>query len=158
MKKFIFSEDLKSSNLNNTLKYEIMDKIYQKKYKNLYFKRFAISIISLAFIFLFLFIGGLFSNHNKQDKITIVFNLKKPDAETVKLVGDFNNWDSSGINLIRKNGYWETELEVKEGSYRYFFVVDGKVVLDPDNPSIEDPFGDKVSLVNVYQENGVNKL
>ena len=135
-----------------------MDKIYQKKYKNLYFKRFAYSVISLALIFLFLFIGGLFSNHNKQDKITIVFNLKKPDAETVKLVGDFNNWDSSGINLIRKNGYWETELKVKEGSYRYFFVVDGKIVLDPDNPSIEDPFGDKVSLVNVYQENGVNKL
>lgn len=158
MKKFIFSDNLKENKLDNTLKYEIMDRIYQKKYKKVYFKRFVYSTVSLVFVFMILFIGNIFLNHDKKNKITIVFNLKKPGAETVKLVGDFNNWDTKGINLIKKDGYWKTELKVKEGSYRYFFVVDGKVVLDPDNPSIKDPFGDKVSMVNVYQENGVNKL
>ncbi|TYB31761.1 MAG: hypothetical protein FXF47_02505 [Candidatus Mcinerneyibacterium aminivorans] len=158
MKKYSFNDEIKNKKLQESLKYAIMDKIYEKKYKKMYFKKLAYSFGIILLLAFTLLIGYNYGKHTQDNKTTLVFKLKRPDAESVKLVGDFNNWNREGINLKNQNGYWKTQIKLEEGSYRYFFIVDGKVVLDPANPTIDDPFGDKLSLVNVYQEGKDNRL
>ncbi len=158
MKKFSFKHNIDEKKLDKTLKFSIMDSIYKRKYKNFYFKRFAYGLSLILLIAFTVLIGYNLGTNKNENRVTLVFKLKKPMAENVKLVGDFNNWNKSGINLEKTNGYWKTEIKLEEGSYRYFFIVDGQIVLDPSNPTINDPFGDKLSLVNVYQKRKENRL
>jgi hypothetical protein len=46
-------------------------------------------------------------------------------AETVTVVGDFNDWDPDATPLRRVNGIWSTMLALPPGTYEYMFVVDG---------------------------------
>jgi 1,4-alpha-glucan branching enzyme len=44
---------------------------------------------------------------HKQPKKRIYFNLEVTDAEEVRLVGSFNNWDPEGRLLKRNKGLTE---------------------------------------------------
>ena len=50
-----------------------------------------------------------------------------PDASDVKLTGEFNNWDLTGIPMIRqKNGDFLLTLELAGGrEYRFKYLIDG---------------------------------
>jgi hypothetical protein len=80
------------------------------------------------------------------------FVLIAPDAESVALVGDFNDWTPAGTRLIRQagDGVWWINLTLPPGRYRYAFIVDGeKWRNDPNAPAAEDEFGRANSVITI---------
>ncbi len=66
-----------------------------------------------------------------------------PSAKSVKLAGDFNNWDSKSL-IPKKDtkGYWNIKLALTPGSYQYKFLVDGQWQNDPNcNSCVPNSFG-----------------
>ena len=85
------------------------------------------------------------------EKIT-QFVLVAPNAKTVALVGDFNDWNLSATSLARQDGdgVWWVTVALPPGRYRYAFVVDGTNWRgDPGAPVAEDDFGRPNSVVTV---------
>jgi 1,4-alpha-glucan branching enzyme len=67
----------------------------------------------------------------------IAFRVRATTAKSVALVGAFI---VRGGRLEMKkdaDGIWEAEVYLHPGQYRYFFAVDKKKVLDPENPRSE---------------------
>jgi hypothetical protein len=77
--------------------------------------------------------------------IAVQFVLVAPDAQSVAVVGDFNNWGLNDTALVAENhnGVWSVSAPVKAGVHRYAFLVNGKqYVADPTAPrSSGDDFG-----------------
>ncbi len=66
----------------------------------------------------------------------ILFVLYAPRAKRVSLVGDFNDWDAVEGLMEKSGGWWYKkvyfpQMNKNPVSYRYYFVVDGKVIGDP---------------------------
>src|SRR5438105_15239962 len=61
------------------------------------------------------------------------FRFDKPDAQTVDLMAEFNQW--KGLPMTRQaNGTWRIKVSVPLGTYGYKFLIDGKDwVFDPRN-------------------------
>ncbi len=74
-----------------------------------------------------------------------------PDAQGVRLVGDFNGWDLAATPMRRMpDGRWMASLELNHGHHRYLFVVDGSPRLDPNATGTARENGDEpVSLIGV---------
>lgn len=80
------------------------------------------------------------------------FVLVAPEASSVVLVGDFNDWNLAATPLVRADGdgVWHVTVPLAPGRYRYTFVVDGEVWRnDPEAPAAEDEFGRPNSVVTV---------
>lgn len=79
------------------------------------------------------------------------FALAAPDARSVALVGEFNDWDPASTPLARTpGGRWETSIPLGAGRYEYAFVVDGeRVVADPAATAVAGDFGAPNSVVLV---------
>jgi len=55
------------------------------------------------------------------------FRLIRPKAKRVYLVGDFNQWSTTAIEMThRPDGVWQTELQLPPGVYRFRYHVDGQ--------------------------------
>ncbi len=84
----------------------------------------------------------------------VVIEFVDPDAQDVRLVGDFNAWGRGGgpLRVERHDGRWVFHLELRPGRYQYSFFVDGRKWLpDPNAPGIiPDGFGGKNSLLYVH--------
>jgi len=73
------------------------------------------------------------------------FTLLAPDAQSVSLAGDFNDWDVNS-HLLKKDssGKWKVKIELSPGRYEYRFLVDGEWKNDPNCASfITNPFGEE---------------
>lgn len=83
----------------------------------------------------------------------VQFVLVAPDARSVSLVGDFNDWNAAAAPLTptRTGGVWTISVPLQPGRYTYNFVVDGTTVLaDPAAPPAPaDDFGTPASVVTV---------
>jgi 1,4-alpha-glucan branching enzyme len=56
-----------------------------------------------------------------------------PEAQRVSLVGDFNHWNATAAPMRRMpDGRWMASVELPHGYHQYLFLVDGKLVLDPN--------------------------
>jgi hypothetical protein len=75
----------------------------------------------------------------------VMFVHVAPNAKSVSVVGDFNNWglDGSALQATNLNGVWSVTARIPAGVHRYAFVLDGKQwVADPTAPrSSSDDFG-----------------
>ena len=73
------------------------------------------------------------------------FVLVAPTAQSVAVVGDFNNWGLGNKALVATNhgGVWSVKATLPAGIHRYAIVVNGKQwVADPTKPrSSGDDFG-----------------
>jgi len=81
-----------------------------------------------------------------------MFTFYASDAENVEIAGDFNNWVAAQESKLEKieNGVWAKVYHLQPGRYRYKFVVDGRWILDPQNPNVEsDSTGNLNSLLEV---------
>jgi chromosome partitioning protein len=90
----------------------------------------------------------------------VIFDFKSPQANDVRVVGDFNGWNpDNAVSLIKqKDGIWKKPLYLEPGNYQYKFVVDGKWVNDPDNDkSIPNEFGETNSLLIVEPHKNTDK-
>jgi hypothetical protein len=80
------------------------------------------------------------------------FVLVAPQAASVSLVGDFNDWDPSRAPMhAARGGVWATVVSLAPGRYRYAFLVDGvEWRADPSAPlARDDEFGSPSSVVTV---------
>ena len=80
------------------------------------------------------------------------FVLVAPNAQSVALVGDFNDWSLSATTLARQagDGIWWVTVKLPPGRYRYAFVVNGTTWRsDPNAPGSEDEFGRPNSVVTI---------
>ena len=88
------------------------------------------------------------------DRVTVTFVLEAPQAKSVAVTGNFDNWSDQGIPL-RKQGdgkTWEATVTLKRSlEYRYNFVIDGeRYISDPRALlSVDDGFGGQVSLLDL---------
>jgi hypothetical protein len=83
---------------------------------------------------------------------SVTFVFLAPQAQSVALAGDFNDWDASRVLMQREaSGLWTVDLPLTPGRYRYVFVVDGRrFVADPSAPrAVGDDFGTPTSVVTV---------
>lgn len=88
----------------------------------------------------------------RQEQGKVEFSVLYPNAQTVQLAGDFNNWQPENTQLHRTNGNgrWDTQLNLKGGTYHYRYVVDGQWQQDPyNNHSATNPFGENNSVLEV---------
>ena len=71
----------------------------------------------------------------RPDKEAIwVFKLRAPNAGSVQLVGAFIVRGGRKEMTKDSEGVWSVKLYLNPGQYRYFFSVDKKKTLDPENP------------------------
>ena len=75
----------------------------------------------------------------------VQFVLVAPEAHSVTVVGDFNDWGLNNGALVATNrdGVWSVTAPVPAGVHRYAFLVNGKQwVADPSAPrATDDDFG-----------------
>ncbi len=87
-----------------------------------------------------------------QEFFKTKFILEHPEAKSVYITGSFNDWsldESCRLNKL-DDGRWEIEIPLRQGLYKYQFIVDGVWREDPGNPRKErNSFGDVNSLVEV---------
>ena len=79
------------------------------------------------------------------------FSIKAPDAQSVSLIGDFNQWDPS-VHPMKKqaDGFWTIQIPMHHGHHRYQFLVDGVPTLDPMAQGIvRNEKNERVSLVAI---------
>ena len=71
------------------------------------------------------------------------FSLTALSANSVKLAGDFTNWEKSPLEMTKAdNGLWRIEVPLASGNYSYRFIVDGQWCDDPNcSRRIPNPFG-----------------
>ena len=81
----------------------------------------------------------------------IEFNLDAPHAQSVSLVGTFNDWSLSKHPMKKDaQGLWKKTVMLAPGTHEYKFVVDGTWVEDPQNERrILNTFGSANSIVHV---------
>lgn len=79
------------------------------------------------------------------------FVFHDPTAHSVRIEGDFNNWDGSQAQLTRSSeGIWSISLPLRPGTYQFQFVVDDSLrVTDPTMPEISSDFGSPNSVIMI---------
>jgi len=97
---------------------------------------------------------GIFFTKLNSNTVTVQFVLSAPQAHTVALAGNFNNWNTAEYTLKRSasGGSWEIRIPLEKGKvYVYNFVVDGtEWITDPGVPArIDDGFGGTGSLLRL---------
>jgi len=86
--------------------------------------------------------------------VVVRFELVAPEAGSVSLVGDFNDWDDER-HMLRdrdQDGVWEIEVPLQRGNvYTYNFLINGNEwIPDPSAVNhIEDLFGGEKSVLNL---------
>lgn len=88
------------------------------------------------------------------DTIQLVqFMLVAPNAQTVSVVGDFNDWDPTATPLREASdaGVWTITVPLSAGRHQYVFMVNGnRWTPDPAAPlAVEDSFGMPNSVITV---------
>lgn len=97
--------------------------------------------------------GATMASTVEQDAAPVRFMLVAPNATSVTLVGDFNDWQSGATPMegTVADGLWSVTVPLAPGRYRYAFLVDGaRWVPDPDAPrAIDDDFGRPNSVLTI---------
>ena len=81
----------------------------------------------------------------------VIFTACFPQARTVQVAGDFNNWQPQETPMQKFGGdMWQVKLRLAKGVYRYRLVVDGHWEQDPCNKMTEpNPYGGLNSVLKV---------
>ena len=83
----------------------------------------------------------------------VQFGFVAPQASSVALVGDFNDWDpkATPLHAASTGGVWSVEVPIQPGRHLYAFVVDGTVWRpDPAAPKATgEDFGEPNSALTV---------
>jgi len=92
----------------------------------------------------------------KSGKVKVEFTLPDAiaaEAETVYLVGDFNNWDASATPMEKhKNGKFRVTMDLEPNhEYRFRYLVDKQWHNDWDaDRYVANPFSGDDSVVNTH--------
>ncbi len=59
------------------------------------------------------------------------FSFYRPQANAVHLAGDFNDWRSAELPMVRsEDGYWQAELRLPAGEFKFRYYADGEWFTD----------------------------
>jgi len=105
-------------------------------------------IFVLGFLLFFQLTGRL------GDTVVVRLELSAPDAGSISLVGDFNDWEPNRLMLKDpdQDGVWEIRLRLPKGdSYTYNFIIDEETwVTDPNALiHVKDGFGGESSILSL---------
>ncbi|MCD6460693.1 AAA family ATPase [bacterium] len=92
------------------------------------------------------------SEQKKPKDKGIRFDCFAPDAQSVQLVGDFNNWCPNQIHMLNSdgNGIWTKTLLLDKGKYQYRYIIDGQWIHDQRNKKTEySPYGGLNSVIEI---------
>jgi len=85
-----------------------------------------------------------------KEKYLFSFDPKDVVYQNVQIKGSFNGWNPSAGDIDFTNGKWEKMLILNPGKYPYRLLLDGKEVLDPNNPdSVDNNLGGFNSVFTV---------
>ena len=87
-----------------------------------------------------------------DDSVYVQFLISAPEARTVALAGDFNEWDPSiQLDDPDGDGLWTARVALEPGVHEYMFVIDGSEWRpDPNAVSYtDDGFGQRNSVLAV---------
>ena len=79
------------------------------------------------------------------------------NPQTVNLFGQFNGWDRKNLPMKDENGdgVYEIRIPLDPGRYEYKFYVDGKELVDPENPvKVSNGMGDFNSVIVINKTAG----
>lgn len=98
--------------------------------------------------------GGAPAAQQAASQITVHLSLQAPDAESVAVVGDWNDWNPEAQPLQDSDGdgVWELSIKIdRGGEYKYQFLVNGeKWIPDPKAPlKVKDGFGGTNSILDI---------
>lgn len=101
---------------------------------------------------------GINGNMLSADNVAVRFTVNMPEAESVSLVGSFNEWNAEGYDMQWDEDLklWVLTVPMDAGRYEYGFLVDGsEVVPDPAAPlHTVDDFGNENSVLIINRGNG----
>jgi len=82
---------------------------------------------------------------------SVVFVAFCPQATTVQIAGDFNDWQPEKNPMAKAgDGTWQARVTLAKGVYKYRLVVDGHWQHDPHNDMTEpNPYGELNSVLKV---------
>jgi len=85
--------------------------------------------------------------------VDVRFVLEAPQATSVWLAADFNEWSPDGYSMEKtSDGTWEITVPLRKGkAYAYNFIIDGEHwVADPSSPArLDDGFGGSSSSLSL---------
>lgn len=82
-----------------------------------------------------------------------IFNIYAPNKTSIKLIGEFNNWQGTTMNQTPDGTRWWVQIDNLDPSkeYAYQYLVDGTLkVADPYCQKVLDPDNDKYITADVY--------
>lgn len=87
----------------------------------------------------------------KDTLVPVSFICSAPEAKSVSVIGDFNEWNPEANRMKRHpDGSWQSSFPVHSGHHRYQFLIDGVPHLDPQASGVVKIDGDsKASLLSV---------
>jgi 1,4-alpha-glucan branching enzyme len=91
----------------------------------------------------------------------VIFTYRNPvkNPKYVMVSGDFNNWEKPifmqenrhGIYVYKYEETGEKNIVLRDGIYRYLFLIDGIWVKDPQNPkTVYDQYGTELNFFEVH--------
>lgn len=88
-----------------------------------------------------------------------VFELKLPEAQTVSLLGDFNEWNPAKHVMQKgKNGVWKAEVRLTPGEYQFLYFADqNRWVADDSCARVIGGLGTENSIMVVKTESAEKK-
>lgn len=95
----------------------------------------------------------------KSKKYLFIYKPKSGEKE-VNLFGQFNSWDRQNLPMkdVSGDGILKTEIPLDPGRYEYKYFVDGKEIVDPENPvKVPNGMGDYNSL-RIIEESAKDKI
>jgi hypothetical protein len=99
-------------------------------------------------------------NPRESSLVAVTFTLNYQKAESVSLIGSFNQWNPDGheMHKLGDRNTWVLELRLPEGRHEYAFLVDGKIVVpDQNSPFYQsDGFGNRNSVLFVSRDESTN--
>jgi len=101
--------------------------------------------------------NDLIENHPVLGRVSVyyksnyIFDLQDYlGATTVYVAGNFNNWHVGSLELTLNSNGWELPVFLPDGTYAYKFIVDGRWIIDPQNPiSRPDGSGNYNSYISI---------
>ena len=140
-------------NLRESILYSIRTKKSHTSLKDIFNNIFTFIFrpIFVVPVFTLLVAGILLLAFSDRRYVRVSFVLHNPDASTVAVAGDFNDWMPHTTPMRRVGrGDFEARLRLPGGRYRYRLVVDGRWSHDMYNSRVEtNEYGELNSIVEV---------
>jgi 1,4-alpha-glucan branching enzyme len=73
----------------------------------------------------------------------VLFRLRRPEASSVAIAGDFNGWSATSHLMAREGDAWTRRIALPSGEHLFMYVVDGREWLTPPAAAerVPDGFG-----------------